>query len=32
MSDDALARRDFLKTTGAVVVSLSVADKVGARP
>jgi nicotinate dehydrogenase subunit B len=31
MSDDALARREFLKTTGAVVVGLSVADKVGAQ-
>ncbi len=32
MSDDTLARREFLKTTGAVVVGLSVADKVGAQP
>ena len=31
MSDDALARRDFLKTTGVVVVGLSIADKVGAQ-
>ncbi|HEU4687416.1 MAG TPA: molybdopterin cofactor-binding domain-containing protein [Vicinamibacterales bacterium] len=31
MSDDTLARREFLKTTGAVVVGLSVVDKVGAQ-
>jgi nicotinate dehydrogenase subunit B len=31
MSEPILARREFLKTTGAVVVGLSVAEKVGAQ-